>query len=178
VIWHYTQRADQSARKVADNHYSRQQPGTPQFTPPGRILTLHTADYEAVWATSWPFARYVNRVYPDAWLNSIFRREEGSWLASEMIRQAVAATLWYFGQPPKSGMVTMIDKNAVAPIKRRGKYLWGYSYRQAGFIDAGHTKGGLLILQLLPADMPEPIQPLNTTLPLFGIASAVEVQLI
>lgn len=53
------------------------------------------------------------------------------------------------GEPPDLGMVTFVDRSKV-----RGKRDFGYCYRKAGFVPCGETKGGLLALQLLPADMP------------------------
>ena len=161
MIWQQTKRADKAAAKIADRHYSRKKPGTDQFTPPGRILILTTKDYDALWATSWPYSEYVNRIYPDAWLNSLFRNE-GNYLASDLILQAIAATKWYFGKPPKSGMITMIDTKKVRPIKKRGKLHYGYVYEKAGFKHVDFTQSGLMIFQLLPEDMPESKQPINS----------------
>ena len=39
-----------------------------------------------------------------------------------------------------------------------GEKVWGWTYRKAGFVDAGETKGGLLALQLLPEAMPGPLR--------------------
>ena len=36
--------------------------------------------------------------------------------------------------------------------------MWGYSWKRAGFREVGETKGGLLAMQLLPDDMPEPMK--------------------
>lgn len=160
MYWMQTQRADKAAAKIADRHYSRQKPGTNQFTPPGRVIVLVTPQYDALWATSWPYAEYVNRVMPDAWVNSIFRNESGR-LSSEMILQAVACTKWYFGNPPQSGMITLIDTTKVKPIKKRSKEHWGYTYEKAGFEQVDKTQGGLLIFQLLPNKMPKAAPPLN-----------------
>ncbi len=164
MIWQLTYRADKKAAKIADRHYSRQKPGTDQFTPPGRVLVLVTEGYNALWATSWPYPEYVNRDYKSAWVNSLFRKE-GTEIASEMILQAVSATLWYFGKPPIEGMITMIDQRKVNPIMRRGKPHWGYSYERAGFKHVGFTKEDkLMIFQLLPYWMPSPCPPLNSQL--------------
>ena len=81
-----------------------------------------------------------------------------------MILQAVSATRWYFGEPPASGMVTMIDTKKVKPMKRRGVDHWGYCYEKAGFSHVGETQGGLLIFQLLPEQMPDAIAPLHSQL--------------
>ena len=163
MIWHLSNRADPSAVMIADRHYNRQKFGTPQFVPPGSCVVLMAVG--AVWVTSWPLAEYVKHAWAGAWVNSIFRKEiDGS--ASEMIRQAIAATRWYYGEPPSLGMITFIDPNKVRPIKRRGIRMWGYSYMRAGFRPVGSTKGGLLAFQLLPVDMPDPIAPIGAQLEL------------
>lgn len=117
---------------------------------------MFVADGPAYWVTSFPFAEYVKHAWAGAWVCSAFRREGGNVPASEMIRQAVAATRAHFGDPPPLGMITFIDKKRVPPLHTRKGDVWGYTYRKAGFREVGHTKGGLLALQLLPADMPPP----------------------
>ena len=77
-------------------------------------------------------------------------------MASEMIREAVAATRAHFGEPPELGMITFIDRRKVRPTMVHGAKTWGRTYELAGFRPVGETKGGLLALQLLPADMPPP----------------------
>lgn len=101
VIWRWSHRADDRARRIADRHYNRQKVGAPQFVPPGRCLVLYAGQpgAEAVWVTSWPFAEYVRHAWPGAWMCSAFRNE-GAGIASDMIRQAVAATRAVFGEPP------------------------------------------------------------------------------
>jgi hypothetical protein len=81
-------------------------------------------------------------------------RSEGAGRASELISQAVAATRGAFGEPPALGMVTFVDRAKVKPTMVRGKPVWGWTYRKAGFREVGDTKGGLLALQLDPEDMP------------------------
>ena len=48
------------------------------------------------------------------------------------------------------------DRRKVRPTMVHGARTWGYTYKLAGFREVGETKGGLLTLQLLPADMPPP----------------------
>ena len=153
-LWELSDRYDPPARRIADRHYNRQKPGSAQFVPPGRCLVLKAE--QAVWVTSWPFAEYVRHAWPGAWVNSCFRREGGEALASEMIRQAVAATLWRWPDPPALGMVTFVDR-----AKTRSKRDPGYCYLMAGFKVVGETKGGLVALQMLPAEMPEPLEPIG-----------------
>lgn len=157
MIWVLSNRADQRAREIADRHYNRQKPGTRQFVPPGRCLVLYaeTKAGRAFWVTSYPFPQYVHHAWAGAWICSAFRNE-GAGIASEMILEAVAATRAYFGEPPPLGMVTFINREKVRPTMIHGEKTWGYTYKLAGFKEAGETKKGLLVLQLLPEDMPPP----------------------
>lgn len=150
--WRVSDRFDSAAVKIADRHYNRQKVGSPQFVPPGRCIVLVTKDAGALWVTSWPFKEYVKHEWAGAWINSCFRRESGL-LASELIRQAVAATRYIWPDVPELGIVTFINRDKV---KRKRDF--GRCYRKAGFRVAGETKGGLLCLQLLSSDMP-PAEP-------------------
>jgi hypothetical protein len=152
MAWHQSHRADPDARIIADRHYNRQKVGTPQFVPPGRCLVLLAE--AAVWVTSWPFAEYVKHQWAGAWVNSLFRREGGPIMASDLIRQAISVSRWHFGEVPPLGIVTFVD-----PDKVRRKRDPGRCYLRAGFRHVGHTKGGLLAFQMLPDEMPAPEQP-------------------
>ena len=157
MIWQESNRADPKARGIADRHYNRQKPGTPQFVPPGRCCVFYaeTDTGKAFWVTSWPFAEYVKHAWPGAWICSAFRNEQAG-IASDLIRQAVSATRAVFGDPPTLGMITFIDTKMVKPIMVHGTPTWGRTYELAGFRPVGKTKGGLLAFQLLPEDMPPP----------------------
>lgn len=158
-MWELADRAAPAGRAIADRHYNRQKVGAAQFVPPGRCLVLLAP--EALWVTSWPFAEYVKHAWAGAWVNSLFRREGGEYLASEMIRAAVAATRWRWPQVPDLGMVTFVDG-----AKVRHKRDPGRCYKHAGFSRVGETKGGLVTWQMLPADMPEPVAPFGADHPL------------
>lgn len=97
--WHVSHRFDPRALPLADRHYNRQTIGSPQFVPPGRCAVFLTRDASALWVTSWPFAAYVRHRWPGAWVCSAFRNE-GEHLSSELIREAVAATVATFAPPP------------------------------------------------------------------------------
>ena len=157
MIWQPSHRADPLARALADRHYNRQTVGSPQFVPPGRCLVLYaeTPTGRAFWVTSWPFAEYVRHAWAGACMCSAFR-SEGAGLASDLIRDALAATLHHYGEPPQLGMVTFLDRSKVRPIKVRGVETWGWTWELAGFRPIGETKGGLLALQCRPEDMPKP----------------------
>lgn len=86
-------------------------------------------------------------------------------MASELIRQAVAATqsVW---APPELGIVTFVDPRKVRPTMVRGEPIFGYCYLKAGWKHVGFTKGGLWVWQQLPHEMPEPEQ-----LPILAVAA-------
>jgi len=155
--WRLSDRADVEALPIADRHYNRQKPGSPQFVPPGRCLVLMCTTGTALWVTSWPFAEYTKHQWAGAWVNSAFRRESGP-VASELIREAIAVTRWHWPNVPPLGMVTFIDRGKV-----RRKRDFGRCYRKAGFKVCGETKGGLLALRLAPEDMPEPLMPIGAS---------------
>ena len=156
--WHMSWRADPRARPLADRHYNRQSPGSPQFAPPGRCAVFLTQEADALWITSWPFARYTKHEWAGAWVNSLFRNES-SHLSSTLIREAVAATYWHYLHTeswrvdplPKLGMVTFVDSSEVRSTNP------GCCYKHAGFEHVGFTKAaGLYALQLKPECFPEP----------------------
>lgn len=161
--WYRSDRYDVRALPLADRHYNRQKPGSPQFVPPGRCLVLLTKKADALWVTSWPYAQYVRHAWAGAWVCSCFRNESDQ-LSSALITQAVAATQAEFGEPPELGMVTFVDASKV-----RRKRDPGRCYRKAGWHVAGETKGGLVALQLDPENMPEPVAALEWQLRLEAV---------
>ena len=163
--WSESHRFDARALPMADRHYNRQKVGSPQFVPPGRCKVLHCE--RALWVTSWPFAEYVRHRWAGAWVNSLFRNE-GAGLSSELIREAVAATRWYWPVPPL-GMVTFVDASKVRKKRDPGR-----CYVRAGFRFVGFTEGGLHAFRLAPEDMPEPEPPNGVTLGLFESVDAVD----
>lgn len=162
MIWVRTNKFDQRARLVADRHYNRQKVGSSQFAPPGKTVILYAekSDNQALWVSSWQ--KYIMHDWKNSWNCSLFRNE-GAGLSSELIRQAVAATIFEWGSPPSGGMITFVDPKKVKP-----KRTPGYCYVRAGFRLSGETKKRkLLVFQLLPSDMPKPQKPLESQLSLF-----------
>lgn len=161
TAWRLSHRADAQAKALADRHYNRQKPESPQFVPPGRCVVLYSTDNggKAFWVTSWPFGHYVKHRWPGAWVCSAFRNE-GAGVASELIRDALSVTRYLFGEPDPIGMVTFIDPRHVTPVKVRGVKTWGRTYVKAGFEPDGQTKGGLLAYRITPDRMPPPRPPL------------------
>lgn len=164
MLWRLAHRYDTAAVQLADRHYSRQKSGTPQFMPAGSAFCLFadTPTGQAVWGTSWPLAEYTGHEWAGAWICSIFRNE-GAARASTLIRQAVAATRFAYGDPPDLGMVTFVRPDAV-----REKRHPGHCFIIAGFRPVGETKRrGLLALQLAPDRMPDPAPPVGGQLGLW-----------
>ena len=161
--WLLSWRADPLARAIADRHYNRQNPDSPQFVPPGRCFVLRTD--HAFWVTSWPFAEHVKHAWAGAWVCSAFRVEGGCDRASDLIVDAVAATRAFFGKPPALGMVTFVDETKV-----RHKRDPGRCFLRAGFtrLKERTKEQDLLVFQLRPEDMPAPREALGTQLGLVG----------
>lgn len=172
--WTISDRGDPAALPLADRHYNRQSIGSPQFVPTGSCKVFRHD--KALWVTSWPKAEFVRHAWAGAWINSLFRNE-GAGLSSELIREAIAATR-FFWVPPPMGLITFVDASKV-----RHKRDPGRCYLRAGFTPAvcprhggsdpacmacqSRTQKGLLAFQLLPAQMPDPEQPLGVMRPLF-----------
>lgn len=154
--WVRSHRFDRRALPLADRHYNRRKPGSPQFVPPGRNAVLLTEAADALWVSSWPFAEYVRHAWAGAWVCTMFRNESPH-LSSDLIREACAATRALWGEPPALGMITFVD-----PGKVRRKRDFGRCYRRAGFLDAGRTKGGLICLALKPEAFPDPTPAMGT----------------
>lgn len=151
--WCASYRADPVARALADRHYNRQSIGAAQFVPTGSCCVFVSDCGRAFWVTSYPKAEWVKHAWAGAWMCSAFR-SEGAGVASELIRDAIAATRAHYGESPALGMVTFIDRSEVRPTVVRGVKVWGWTYLKAGFTVAGETQGGLLALQMLPEAMP------------------------
>jgi hypothetical protein len=160
--WHLSHRFDSRALPLADRHYNRRKPGTPQFAAPGRTLALLTEAADALWVSTWPYAHLAWHEWAGAWVNTLFRNE-GAALASDLIRAAVAATRWRWGEPPAVAFpfVTFINAEKVRPKRDPG-----YCYLMAGWERIGTTAGGLLVFGLARAQVEAPQAPFGAQLEL------------
>ncbi len=147
MLWQLSHRFDKRALPLADRHYNRQKIGSPQFVPPGRCKVFLGVDEKALWVTSWPIAAYVKHAWADAWVNSLFRNE-GETRASDLIREALLYSMYFWNDPPEMGCVTFVDPRFVPPTIVRSEKLYGYCYKKAGFEHVGFTKGGLWAWQM------------------------------
>lgn len=149
IHWRRSHRFDVRALPIADRHYNRQAVGSPQFAPPGSPIVLLLPDAAALWITN--RQKFVQHAWPGAWVCSCFRNESQI-RSSDLIREAIGITRGEFGSPPPLGIITFIDASKI-----RHKRDPGRCFLKAGWKKIGLTQGGLIVLQQLPADMPEPI---------------------
>lgn len=140
-----------TARAIFDRHYSRvpraRQPKL--FIGPGEKLVLLSANADALCAWRKEKHRADGQVGVEC---CIFRREGGD-LAS---RQLAAARELAWRRWSGARLFTFVDPRLVSPTMVKGPRghlypVWGYCFFQDGWRFAGLTKGGLHILERLPA---------------------------
>jgi hypothetical protein len=157
--WTRIHHRDVRARRMADRHYSRRTPGAAEFIPAGhKVVLMHflpDGTPAALWA-SHRAAPSANLARPrfdglDVWDCSMFRIEHKTVPASELIREAVAITRGVWTELPRDGFYTTVDPRHVAPIKQRGRDVWGYSYIKAGWqVLPARTLSRKLVQLMLP----------------------------
>ena len=146
TVWRLSHRFDKEALPLANRHYNRQKPDSPQFVPPGRCVVLLSSCKRALWVSLWQ--KYVRHKWPNTWNNSLFRNE-GAGVSSELILSALAITRGIWGDPPSEGVITFID-----PEQVRHKRDPGRCYRKVGFRPDGWTGSGKLVLRLEASRVP------------------------
>ena len=156
-FWRRAHRFDPAGVALADRHYSRQKPGSPQFMPPGSCRVLVAKNSKAVFGLSFPKAEYVKHAWAGAWVVSIFRNEASGPLASDMVREAMAIMQTQYEGVPELGCVTFVDPKKVRGVMERGERIKGFCFKKAGFRAVGETKRGLIAWQMLPREMPSPM---------------------
>ena len=156
--WVLSYRTDPLVKPLADRHYNRQNPDSPNFVPPGRCVVLRTEKCDAFWVTLAPYAEYVRHQWAGAWTCTAFRNE-GPLLSSTLIKQAVAATLYILKTPPDIGFITFVDQRQIKSPNP------GYCFKMAGWKTVGRSKvQGLIALKLEIANFPLPESPINSQL--------------
>jgi hypothetical protein len=160
-MWAVSNRFDPRAVRVADRHYSRQKPGSPQFVRAGYNVVLLTPEADALWVTV--YQPFVDHAWPGAWECTLFRNENPAQRASDLITQALAATRALWGDPPAQGMITTVDA-----AKVRSKRDPGHCFVIAGFRRVGETKSGKVVLRITPGRFPPAREPLGHSPDLFG----------
>lgn len=152
-FWRRSHRFDPAGVALADRHYSRQKPGSPQFMPPGSCRVLVANNSKAVFGLSFPKAEFVKHAWAGAWVVSIFRNEEAGPLASNMVREAMAHMQTEY-DVPELGCISFVDPKHVRGVMEHGERIKGFCFHKAGFRAVGETKKGLIAWQMLPKEMP------------------------
>jgi hypothetical protein len=139
---------DSRARALADRHYSRQQPGTRDFMPPGQKLVLLTPCERAVWAV----VANLDPAGSEQFRVSLFRCEGGG-LASDLIRSATATTyeLWRerYGALPSVPLRTEVDPRKVRRKRDPGRCFLRAGWRYVGK-SRSHRHRGALVFEAPP----------------------------
>ncbi len=151
--WTRTHKGDPRCIALADKHYSRQSPGSPQFCRPGYNLVLYAADARGAtvfvwWRPRWDVGRKDGLRAIEC---TIFRNESG-YLSSFLIDQAVACLLCWFRYDGES-IITSVNSEKTRSGRAAGS-LPGKCFRAAGWVDLEHRQGKAdvwLQLPVLPA---------------------------
>lgn len=133
-FWLEGGRFDPRGALLADGHYSRRKPGSPQFMPPGQKIILISRDERAVfgWWRPHPDSGIKAMNGLDGWTCSIFRNSNPRPSeSSEMILDAERAFAAVgYGCGP-SGLLTYVWDAKVRSANP------GYCFKQAGWHTAG-----------------------------------------
>lgn len=139
---------DEIGAQLADRHYSRRKPGSPQFMPPGQTIVLIAKDMRAVfgWWRPHPDAHITPMNGLDGWTCTIFRNEADTVTASRMIRDAEFAIGAVGHNCGPDGLITYVDTRKVASPNP------GYCFQKAGWRKTGWSADGhKRLLQKQPA---------------------------
>ena len=118
--------------------------------PPGRKIVFVTSAADAVWGVNWQYAHLVKHSWPGAMVNTIFRNES-EYLSSDLIQEAVRATVFCLGSIPDQGLITFVD---VSKVRSRNP---GYCYLMSGWEKIGKTKRGHIVLAVFEGKAEAPL---------------------
>jgi len=126
-----------AAVAIADRHYSRRKPGSPQFMPPGQTVVLIENGQQAVfgWWRPHPDSGLQSMNGLDGWTCTIFRNESQV-LSSELIlsaEKALEATGYNCGP---DGLLTYVWDSRVRSVNP------GCCFKRAGWRAIGRSKDG------------------------------------
>jgi hypothetical protein len=130
MTWTVVTKANRTAVALADDHYSRQTPGSREIGPPGQKLVLLSDDQTAVWGSHRP-APWVNLRRMDGFEghSCFIFRNTGPALSSILIREAVAITALRWGVGPFITYVAVDHVRSTNP---------GFCFVKAGFTRTGY----------------------------------------
>ena len=130
MLWDVVKKTDPMAVALADDHYSRQTPGSREIGPPGQKLVLLSPDHTAVWGSHRPAPwTGIQRMDGFKGHNCFIFRNTGPILSSSLIWEAVGITALRWGAAPFITYVAVDHVRSTNP---------GYCYIQAGFVRTGY----------------------------------------
>ena len=142
-VWVRVEKSHPAALALADRHYSRQTPGSPWFTPPGRTLVLVTPCGRALWSV----VENLDNAGAKQWRVTMFRNE-GEARSSALIVEATELTRRWWSErfsTPKVPLTTEVD-----PSRVRRKRDPGRCFLRAGWTRIGTTRDQGLVLLRAP----------------------------
>ena len=151
MSWRVVTKFDRRAVLLADGHYSRRTPGSPQFMPPGQTLVLLTEDERSVFGWWRPHPRAGIRAMNglDGWTCTIFRHT-GTGRASDLILAAERMLVSSGHDCGPDGLLTYVWDRRVQSVNP------GYCFKCAGWRAAGRSADGrkTLLRKPFPLEVP------------------------
>jgi hypothetical protein len=135
-MWQVVGKMHPVAAALADGHYSRRKPGTPQFMPPGQTLILLREDATAVfgWWRPHPASGLKSMNGYDGRTCTIFRNT-GRGLSSQLILEAECMLQFSHDIGP-DGLLTYVFDRKVRSENP------GYCFKCAGYNAIGRSADG------------------------------------
>lgn len=157
MIWRRVTKFDLRACALADRHYSRRKPGSPQFMPPGETIVLLTECGRAVfgWWRPDPTSGIKAMNGLDGWTCTIFRNE-GAGLSSDLVLDAESCLLSSGRGIGPDGMLTYVWDRKIRSVNP------GYCFKAAGWRAIGRSADGRKTL------LQKPVTALAAQLELLG----------
>jgi hypothetical protein len=137
LIWRRVTKFDPRAAALADRHYSRRTPGSPQFMPPGQTVILLGDPGPAVfgWWRPDPKAGIIPMNGLDGWTCTIFRNETQE-QSSVLILMAEAWLKALDVSCGPDGLITYVWDRKVKSVNP------GYCFKKAGWRVTGRSADG------------------------------------
>jgi hypothetical protein len=145
--WIQIGKFDRRAATLADRHYSRRKPGSPQYMPPGQTLILATEARDAIfgWWRPDPASGLESMNGLDGWTCTIFRNESTN-LSSDLIIAAEKAIVIAFDIGP-DGLLTYVWDSRIRSVNP------GFCFKMAGWKVVGRSADGRKTLLHKPVDL-------------------------
>jgi hypothetical protein len=129
-MWVKTHKFDPECAALADNHYSRRTPGSPQFMPPGQTWILKLPGAVWGWWRPHPSAGIVPMNGLNGWTCTIFRNTS-EYLSSDLVLAAETSLRESGLGCGPDGMLTYVWDSKVRSTNP------GFCYKKAGWHVAG-----------------------------------------